>query len=708
VYHIHGVRLLWLLITVPLWAQDCAPAIPLAPNDAQTAQLNQDSCQLSDGTAYQDYAVLFPVRGTVQLAAKGASIILRNSGGKRVNSGASLSQYVEGGLYRVLVNSGAPGKFPLTSVFVPEANVLCTKPRNIGAWQAASAQFTTASCKLPDGSNFDSWQVTIYGAGTLTVAMNSPDFATNVILRGSDGATLGADSNSGGGTNSLLSVEVPGNGAYTIVAAAANATQKAGHYQLVTSFTADAGETCIPSGALAPGALVAGNVSGDSCNFDLPGREDSSLFNFYNIHVDAAGVSQIQVTGSTFSPLLLLLDANGNEVTEDAQSAGAGAPVIEQQLAAGDYLLLIFNEDSFDGEYTLQYNFNAGPAFPCPVQSLAANSPGTGSLASTASCRVSGSMSDLYQVVLPSAGTLDMNMSSGDFTTFLILRDAKDSVIDYGQQTTDGSSSHVLLNLPAGTYYAAASSADLPGNYMLGYQFTPQAATGCAPPQAMGMNTGFVATLGPGSCTGTDGQFVDYYQFTTPADGTVAAVLTSGAIPSLLTLTDSNNNELRTDAGSYTQADSIVVQFLKAGKYRVQVRSDEYNLTGQYRVDALFTASAAKAPYCTPGTLQIGVAKAASLNYTSCQYYDGTFADFYKVQVTNAAKPVTITAASAIFSAALTVMDGRGNIVVAQINATAPGGASFTGPLPAGTYYIVVKPTENPSSSGAYTVSVKQ
>lgn len=493
-----------------------------------------------------------------------------------------------------------------------------------------------------------------------------------------------------------------------MIAAASNSSQKPGAYQLSASFTPVDGETCVSQGAFTVGLPVTGSVSGGSCNFDLPGREDSALFNFYDLQVDSVGMVNLQVTSSSFSPLLLLLDSNGNEVAEDSQSAGPGMPVIQQQLTPGAYRLLIFNEDSFDGQYTVQYNFTPGVAAPCQVQPLAVGAQTAGALSATSSCRVTGSMADVYKVVLPKAGAFNINMSSGDFTTFLIVRDAKDNVIEYGQQTPDGSSSDSSLTLAAGTYYVAASSADLPGNYQLAYQFNPAAAPPCPAPQMLPLNTGYVGDLGPGSCIGADGQPVDYYQFTTKADGTVAAVMMSTIIPSLLTLTDAKDAELRTDAGSYSEGNSILVQYLKAGTYRLQARSDEYNLTGAYRINQLFTASASKPAGCAPASLVLSTPKNASLTYTSCQYYDGTFTDFYKIIVTNSTKPVSINASSSVFDTYLILMDSKSNVLATDDNSGGGTNAQITGSLTAGTYYIAVKPAADPSSTGAYSVTVKQ
>ncbi|MDQ6678618.1 MAG: hypothetical protein M3Z09_15140, partial [Acidobacteriota bacterium] len=126
------MKWVWILLTAaPLLAQNCVPPFTLNPNDSQTAELAPTNCLLSDGTAFVTYRVIFPVRGALQLKAKGTgfepSLILRDEDGRKVDAGASIQHPVEAGTYYAVVNGlpNATGPFTLTSTFVPEANILC-------------------------------------------------------------------------------------------------------------------------------------------------------------------------------------------------------------------------------------------------------------------------------------------------------------------------------------------------------------------------------------------------------------------------------------------------------------------------------------------------------------------------------------------------------------------------------------------------------
>ena len=704
------------VLTIPALAQTCLPPAYIGPNSTFASQIAPTACQLSDGSSFMDYRILYPVRGAAQITVKGSSgfapsLILRDSSGRLLVSGAAISRYMESGNYHVLVNvpGSQTGNFSLTSTFTPEANVLCRQAPLLAANQSINGSLSATSCKLLNNAVYDAYQMTVYGAGMLTIAMNSAAFDSYLILRDGNGAAIASDDNSGGGQNARISLHVPGNDTYTVVASAVNSSQKGGAYQLTTSFTPDPTETCVPMASLTmPSAQVGGSVSSTtSCNLSLPNRDDSALFNFYTLHVDTPGVAQIQVNASTFSPLLLLLDANGNEVAEDLESGGPQSPAIAQQLAAGDYLVLVFNEDSFEGDYTLQYNFAPGPASTCPVNQIAPDSPVTGTLSSGTSCRSSGILSDIYRLTLPSSGTLDMTLSSSDFSTYLNLRDTKDNHLYFGEQTPDGTSAHVLVDLPGGSYSLAASSLDLPGNYNLSYTFTPKPLSTCMASPNLPLNTGFVATLGSSSCTDASGQPVDYYSFTTNTAGTVAAFMTSGDIDSFLTLTDSKNAYLRSDNGSYAGNDAVIVQYLAPGSYKLQARTGAPGTSGLYRVDALFTAGS-KPNFCAPAALQMGVAKNGNISFTGCQFGDGSFADIYQFAITNGSKPVTISLVSNDFDGFLELLDARGNLLAEDDNGGGGTNSQIAMKLAPGTYFLVTKPASDPSQTGSYTVRVQQ
>src|SRR5260370_6449760 len=178
-----------------------------------------------------------------------------------------------------------------------------------------------------------------------------------------------------------------------------------------------------------------------------------------------------------------------------------------------------------------------------------------GTLAGVSSCRSLDAMKDTSRFSSASPGTIDITLSSNDFNGSLLLRDAKDNNLTQ----SDGSANadpHILADVAAGTYSLAALSGD-PGNYTMNYKFTPHPLAACPSPQPLDLNSGFIAILGSSSCHGSDGQPADRYQFTTPSAGTAANYMTSSALDSYLTLTDSSGTVLLPDDNSFRRTHSL-------------------------------------------------------------------------------------------------------------------------------------------------------
>ena len=102
---------------------------------------------------------------------------------------------------------------------------------------------------------------------------------------------------------------------------------------------------------------------------------------------------------------------------------------MSQQLSPGNYTVQVFSLDK-PGDYTLRYTFTpqfAGDVI-CLTSPADAGAVQQGSL-SSASCRSQEGVSQIYTLVVPQDGTLDIDMQSADFVPLLTLRDAKDNRI---------------------------------------------------------------------------------------------------------------------------------------------------------------------------------------------------------------------------------------------------------------------------------------
>jgi hypothetical protein len=542
--------------------------------------------------------------------------------------------------------------------------------------------------------------------GTVDIAITPTGFTPLLILRTSDGHAIGA--NTTADDSGVVHLIVPGVGSdtYTVVVAVSSPDQSGGAYSLAASFVPDADEKCVGVSTLSASQQSNGSIDNSTCNFNLPGRDDSALFNYYTVHIDSAGMLQASIDTADFSSLLLLLDADGNAIADDAGSGSAGTPLIRQQLAPGDYRLIVFNEDLFGGNYTLDYQYTPGPAPACPVTGIGSGAQMTGILSGMSSCKDGGFLSDVYQVVLPADGTVNLSLTSPDFSTFLDLHDNKDNDLTWGTQSSDGSASSITVDLPAGTYYTYAASMDLTGGYALSYTFTPKTLSPCPNPMQMAYNEYIQnVQLGPASCEGPDGRRADFYTFTlqAPMTGTEAVIMTSGSVLPDVTLYQQDGTPLRSDRNSYASNNALIVQYLAAGNYQVRARSADPTVQGPYNLYLLFAQGLPQ--LCAPRALPPSGSVSGQTAFTSCVWYDKTFSDVYQLSVSGSTQLLSIGAQSTDFDAFLVLMDAKGNILASDDNSGGGTNAMIVQSVDPGSYYVVVKPADDPTSAGNYVLT---
>jgi hypothetical protein len=692
----------------PLWAQDCPAVVQLPPAGTLSGALGSASCVLNDGSSYTAYRLDLPVRGKIGIGLSGMSsdlqFILRNADGARLDSGSSIRRALEAGTYNLLVNgktSGETGPFTVTTTFVAELSMLCKNYPNIGHRQTIANTLGNYGCTAPDGTPYDGWALTTYGAGTLTITASSQDFSPTVTLRGSDGRALASS------VNGILVSPVQADSQYTLVVASAD---KTGTYQLTTAFQNATDDTCHSTGTFTDSANDNAAITADSCYVTIPGSGDQLYYNYYNVQTQAAGVLSFTVTSGDFTPTLYLLDEAGNTLAFDSVGGGydtSGIPhsYLRVSLPPGNYLLQTLSDASSGGNYQLQYSYSTDPQKSCRPTSVNPGDLMTGSL-SPSSCRTSLGLTDLYNVTLPTAGTLDLDLASLEFPAKLAIRDPKDNLIVRGQEVDGVTAAHITADLPAGVYTVAAAAQSYAGAYRLSSKFSAHDVTACGFTQAIDLNGGYIQRLTTASCKGADGQPVDYYGFTLSADSLVLGVVTSSEVDGFLTLLDSAANVLRTDDNGYGGIDPLIIQYLPAGSYKLAVRDASPAPGGLYEVD-LRTVEGHRPAFCTArNTLSLGSSVDGNITYTGCQYDGQVFADLYQF-ILAADTTVDLGLNSSDFDAYLVLLDAKGNVVDEDDDGGGNTNARVTVPLAAGTYYVVAKPVGDYLKHGAYTLSAR-
>jgi hypothetical protein len=624
-------------------------------------------------------------------------IILRDSAGVRLASGASIRQAVEAGDYTVLVNARGPsgGDYSVRADFSAEPGMLCTAFANLGLGQTVTSTLGASGCIAPDSTPYEGYAVSTFGSGSLTLSVSTTDFTAGVALRDAFGRVIA----SGAPT---VTADVADDSQYVVVV---TTSDKSGVFQLTTTFQSADGETCTLRKTFSGADHVTGTITTDSCLHTLADSGDQTYYDYYAISVSTPGWASVTISGSSFSPQLELLDAAGNTLAADvAGGTAAGHAQARVYLQPGMYTAQVFSQNPAGGAYTFDYSFTAGAPQACTPVAL---DPATASTATLddSSCRVPAGAAGVYQVKLPAAGTLTLAMTSGDFQPMVGIGDNKDNLLALDTNGFGSGISQIAADLPAGVYNVYAISASGRGAYQLKPTFSAHDLASCAPPQMLDINGGYVQRLGPNSCRGAAGQPVDYYSFTLSGAATVAAFMTSVEVDGYLSLQDQDGNQLRSDDNSYGDGDPLIVQYLPAGSYRLAARSAAPGEMGLYEVD-LRTTNGSRPPFCNPQTgLAPGGTVQGTLSYTSCQYIDATFADIYSFTLA-APSFIDMQLDSADFDAYLVILDGKGNVIAEDDNSGGGSNARISQNLDAGTYFIVVKPVSDYLSVGNYTLTV--
>lgn len=696
--------LLLVLGSLVLQGQTCVPAYILQAGQV-SGQLDGTSCSLTDGTAYIAYQLVYPARGNMQASLNAGNanltLILRDVTGAKVASGASINMPVESGMYTLRVNAAAawviaagPALFTLQTSFTPEPGMLCTAFPLLGINQTMAGSLGVSGCAAPDGTPFEAYTVNTLGSGTLTVSVASTAFSPTLVLRSDQGVVVAA------GTTTLSAV-VPASTQYQVIVGSADTS---GAYQITTSFQAAATETCVPRKMLTQSGQDAGMIVSTSCSLVLDSEGDLAYYSYYLLTVPSAGLADVAVSSGDFTPTIYLLDSADNQVAVDSGGGPNGSAEVRLQLNPGAYMVQVFSNYTSGGNYALTYNFTPGLPQPCLPQPINPGDSNSAAL-SVQSCRTSLGLTNLYTITLPSAGTLNLDLVTSAFMGQIAIRDSKDNLLTLNQDLEGLGDSHITAVLAAGTLTIAASAVSGAGAYQLVTAFTPNPIPACAPATQLSINGGYIQTLGASGCVGSDGQPMDAYQFTLPADGVVGAVMTSGDFSGDLTLTDSSGNLLRHDRTSYAPNDPLIVQFLKAGTYQVVAKAASSAMAGLYQV-TLITTVGPRPPFCgSLAALPLGSSVMGTLGTTSCQYLDGTFADIYPVTLSNDTA-VDLRLNSPAFDAYLLLLDPKGNLVAQDDDSGGGTNSRIVQQLKAGTYYVVAKPFANYYSVGAYTLSL--
>jgi hypothetical protein len=492
---------------------------------------------------------------------------------------------------------------------------------------------------LPSGEASDVYSFNGTQGDTVSLALNSTTIDPYLIVVAPSGAVF-ADDDSGGTTNSQLSLVLAETGEYKVIASATRAGV-AGSYEL--KFNPAARQTNVqewfpgqpqpqPGGntqvaaASRQGTLAQGDQRLNSGEF-----VDRLNFNW-----PVGAQIRLRLESSQFDPYLIVRAPSGSQQDNDDFSPSDRNSQLDYTVReAGQHTVMITSyRPGETGAYTLNIGGGggAGAAQPAPGQPQPTPAqPGnvgaqtvSGSLAQGDGTRSSGEFADNFTFNWPAGAAVRLETTSSDFDTFLIVRSPSGAQ----QQNDDGiqgttNSALDLVTTEAGQYTVTVSSyrTGETGAYQLSVRapggggaqpqptpVQPQPVPGVQPqPQPNPVQPGnarareVTGTLARGDRTLQAGEFVDQHTLQFRPGEAVRLRLESSSFDTyLIVRSPSGRQHDNDDLVSGNTNSGVDIPSAEAGNYQVMVTSYRAAETGPYTL-RVESGAAGTLPIDNPG-----------------------------------------------------------------------------------------------------------
>jgi hypothetical protein len=492
---------------------------------------------------------------------------------------------------------------------------------------------------LPSGEAADVYSFNGTQGESVSLALNSTAIDPYLIVVAPSGAVF-ADDDSGGTTNSQLSLVLAETGEYKVIASATRAGV-AGRYEL--KFNPAARQTNVqewfpgqpqpqPGGntqvaaASRQGTLAQGDQRLNSGEF-----VDRLTFNW-----PVGAQIRLRLESSQFDPYLIVRAPSGSQQDNDDFTPSDRNSQLDYTVReAGQHTVMITSyRPGETGAYTLNIGGGggAGAAQPAPGQPQPTPAqPGNvgaqtvaGSLAQGDGTRSSGEFADNFTFNWPAGAAVRLETTSSDFDTFLIVRSPSGAQ----QQNDDGiqgttNSALDLVTTEAGQYTVTVSSyrTGETGAYQLSVRapggggaqpqptpVQPQPVPGVQPqPQPNPVQPGnarareVTGTLARGDRTLQAGEFVDQHTLQFRPGEAVRLRLESSSFDTyLIVRSPSGRQHDNDDLVSGNTNSGVDIPSAEAGNYQVMVTSYRAAETGPYTL-RVESGAAGTLPIDSPG-----------------------------------------------------------------------------------------------------------
>jgi hypothetical protein len=237
-------------------------------------------------------------------------------------------------------------------------------------------------------------------------------------------------------------------------------------------FTVMAGD-CTPAttvGTIAPGQSRSGVLTAGSCILPHGAAGEGWL-----LTLAAPATVQARLNSSAFDALVVISDMNLNALAFGDDTENSTNALLVAALPAGTYVVWATTFPGETGAYQLNVETIQTGSCTTPRGTIAIGQTVSSTLQTSDCLLPNGSFAGLWQLTVTAETTVQIDLRSAQFDTYMEVTDAAGTVIASDDDGGDGLNSRLVLTLPAGSYMIRASSFD--AGVFGAYQLTVAAAT---------------------------------------------------------------------------------------------------------------------------------------------------------------------------------------------------------------------------------------
>jgi hypothetical protein len=206
--------------------------------------------------------------------------------------------------------------------------------RAINVGQEMTGELRSSDPRLNDNSVYHLWTFRGQQGQTVQIDVMSRDFDAFVILQDAMGNELERDDDDGDGLDARIQYTLPTAGTYRIVANTYSGNSYGTYRLRVTSMGMGAPRS---GAAIRRGARFSGTLTASDARM-----EGGKVFHYFLYHASAGETVTIDLESSTFDPLLVIQDRQGNQIQRDDDSGeGTNARLSFSFPYQGEYRIVV-------------------------------------------------------------------------------------------------------------------------------------------------------------------------------------------------------------------------------------------------------------------------------------------------------------------------------------------------------------------------------